>query len=114
MGLLPVTKYMLRPGFYQPVTFVVVNLGFWKKMPDHLKNLITENMKKAEVMAMENIKVRLQNELAEFEKAGVKIIQLPPDDAAKFSKMAEAAMMEVVLKKAPEEDKKLKELVTKK
>jgi TRAP-type transport system periplasmic protein len=114
MGLLPVTKYMLRPGFYQPVTFVLVNLDFWKKMPDHLKDLITENMKKAEIMAMDNIKVRLQTEFAEFEKAGVKFIQLPPDDAAKFSKMAEDAMMEVVLKKAPEEGKKLKELVTKK
>jgi TRAP-type transport system periplasmic protein len=114
MGLLPVTKYMIRPGFYQPVTFVLVNLDFWKKMPAHLKDLIMENMKKAEIMAMENIKTRLKTEFDEFEKAGVKIIQLPPDDAAKFSKMAEDAMMEVVLKKAPEEGKKLKELVTKK
>ena len=114
MGLLPVTKYMLRPGFYQPVTFVLVNLDFWKKMPDHLKNLITENMKKAEIIAMENIEKRLKNELEEFQKAGVSIIQLPPDDAARFSKMAEDAMMEVVLKKAPEEGKKLKEMITKK
>lgn len=114
MGLLPVTKYMVIPGFYQPVTFVLVNLDFWKKMPEHLKTLITENMKKAEIMAMDNIKVRLDTEFAEFQKAGVKFIQLPPDDAAKFSKMAEDAMMEVVLKKSPEEGKKLKELVTKK
>jgi TRAP-type C4-dicarboxylate transport system substrate-binding protein len=114
MGLLPVTKYMVRPGFYQPVTFVLVNNDFWKKMPANLRDLIMDNMKKAEIMAMENIKTRLQTEFAEFEKAGVKIIQLPPDEAAKFSKMAEDAMMEVVLKKAPEEGKKLKELVTKK
>jgi TRAP-type transport system periplasmic protein len=114
MGLLPVTKYMVRPGFYQPVTFVLVNLDFWNKMPDHLKDLIMDNMKKAEIMAMENIKTRLKTEFDEFEKAGVKIIQLPPAEAAKFSEIAEDAMMEVVLKKAPEEGKKLKELVTKK
>jgi TRAP-type C4-dicarboxylate transport system substrate-binding protein len=114
MGLLPVTKYMVRPGFYQPVTFVLVNLDFWKKMPDHLKNLIMDNMKKAEIMAMENIGKRLKNEFEEFEKAKVAIIQLPKDDAAKFTKMADDAMMEVVLKKAPEEGKRLKEMITKK
>jgi TRAP-type C4-dicarboxylate transport system substrate-binding protein len=114
MGLLPVTKYMVRPGFYQPVTFVLMNLDFWKKLPDHLKNLIMDNMKKAEIMAMENIGKRLKNEFDEFQKAEVGIIQLPKDDAAKFTKLADDAMMEVVLKKAPEEGKKLKEMVTKK
>jgi len=114
MGLLPVTKYLLRPGFYQPIVLVLVNLDFWKKMPDNLKNLLTENMKKAEYMAMENIDKKIKVELEEFKKAGVNIIQLPPSDAQKFSKMADDALMDVVLKKSPEEGKKLKELITKK
>jgi len=114
MGLLPVTKYILKPGFYQPIVLVLVNLDFWKKLPDPLKNLLTENMEKAEHMAMENIEKKLRVELDEFKKAGVSTIQLPAPDAAKFSKMADDALMGVVLKKSPEEGKKLKELITQK
>ena len=113
-GLFPVTKYMVRPGIFQPITLVLMNLDMWKKMPDHLKNLITEHMKKAEVTALETIEKRLNTELDEAKKAKIGIIQLPKDDAAKFSKLAEDAMMEVVLKKAPEEGKKLLQMVTKK
>jgi TRAP-type C4-dicarboxylate transport system substrate-binding protein len=114
MGLLPVTKYMLRPGFYQPIVLVLVNLDFWKKLPDNLKKLLTENMEKAEHIEMDNIAKRINIELDEFKKAGVSIAQLPPADAAKFTKMADEALMGVVLKKSPEEGKKLHELITKK
>jgi TRAP-type C4-dicarboxylate transport system substrate-binding protein len=114
MGLLPVTKYILRPGFYEPIVLVLMNLDFWKKLPDPLKKLLTENMEKAERMAMENIEKKIKVELEEFKKAGVNIIQLPQADAAKFSKMADDALMDVVLKKSPEEAKKLKGLITKK
>lgn len=114
MGLLPVTKYMLRPGFYQPIVLVLMNLDFWNKLPNNLKDLLTENMKKAEYIEMENIGNKLKAELEEFKKSGVSIIQLPSADATKFSKMADDALMDVVLKKSPEEGKKLKELITKK
>jgi TRAP-type C4-dicarboxylate transport system substrate-binding protein len=114
MGLLPVTKYMLRPGFYQPIVLVLVNLDFWKELPDNLKKLLTENMEKGEHIEMENIAKKIKFELDEFKKAGVGFPQLPPADAAKFTKMADDALMGVVLKKSPEEGKKLYELITKK
>jgi TRAP-type transport system periplasmic protein len=114
MGLLPVSKYMLRPGFYQPIVLVLVNLDFWKKLPDNLKKVITDNMEKAEHIEMTNIAKKISVELDEFKKAGMGMIQLPPADASKFSKMADDALMDVVLKKSPEEGKKLKELITKK
>jgi TRAP-type C4-dicarboxylate transport system substrate-binding protein len=114
MGLLPVTKYMLRPGFYEPIVLVLVNLDFWKKLPDNLKKLLTENMEKAEHIEMENIAKKINTELDEFKKAGVGFPQLPPADAKKFTKMADDALMGVVLKKSPEDGKKLYELVTKK
>jgi TRAP-type C4-dicarboxylate transport system substrate-binding protein len=113
MGLLPVTKIMFRPGFYQPIVLVLVNLDFWKKLPDNLKTLLTENMEKAEHIAMENIEKKIKAELEEFNKAGVTTFQLLGADATKFSKMADDALMDVVLKKSPEESKKLKELITK-
>jgi TRAP-type C4-dicarboxylate transport system substrate-binding protein len=114
MGLLPVTKYMVRPGFYQPIVLVLMNLDFWKKLPDHLKKLLTEDMEKGEHMEMDNIAKKIKFELGEFKKAGITIIQLPPADAKKFTKMADDALMGVVLKKSPEDGKKLYELITKK
>jgi len=114
MGLLPVTKYMFRPGFYQPTLLVLMNLDFWKKLPAPLKDFLTEEFKSGERTVMGNYEKKLQGEVEEFKKAGVNIIQLPAAESAKFSKMADDAMMEVVLKKVPEEGKKLKELITKK
>jgi hypothetical protein len=64
-------------------------------------------------MAMENIEKKIKAELEEFKKAGVATLQLPGGDATKFSKMADDALMDIVLKKSPEEGKKLKELITK-
>jgi TRAP-type transport system periplasmic protein len=114
MGLLPVTKYMFRPGFYQPTLLVLMNLDFWKKLPAPMKTFLTEEFVKGEHLVMGNYEKRIQGELDEFKKAGVNFIQLPPAEAAKFSKMADDAMMEIVLKKVPEEGKKLKEMITKK
>lgn len=114
MGLIPVTKHLFRPGFYQPTLLVLVNQDYWKKLPDHLKKLITENMEKGERMTMANYEKRIQTELDEFKKAGINFIDLPAAEAAKFSKMADDAMMEIVTKKSPEEAKKLKEMISKK
>ena len=114
MGLLPVTKYMVRPGFYIPTVLVLVNLDFWKKLPQNLKDFMTDGMKKGERTVMAAYEKKMQTEFDAFKKAGVTFIQLSPTDAAKFSKMADDAMMETVTKKSPEEAKKLKELITKK
>lgn len=114
MGLLPVTKYMVRPGFYIPTLVVLVNYDFWKKLPEPLKNFMTEGMKKGERAVMAAYEKKMQTELDAFKKAGITFIQLSPADAAKFSKMADDGMMETVLKKSPEEGKKLKEMISKK
>ena len=71
-------------------------------------------MKKGERTVMAAYEKKMQTELDAFKKAGVTFIQLSPAESQKFSKMADDAMMEVVLKKSPEEGKKVKELVTKK
>lgn len=70
-------------------------------------------MEKAEHIAVENIGKKLKSEFEEFKKAGLNTIQLPDPEATRFSKMANDALMELVLKKSPEEAKRLKELITK-
>jgi TRAP-type C4-dicarboxylate transport system substrate-binding protein len=114
LGLVPVTKYMVYPGFYQPIIVVLVNLDFWNKLPNNLKTLLTQNIEKAEHIAIENIQNRVKSELDAFKKDGIGFIEFPPAEAARFSKMADDALMDVVTKKSPEEAKKIKELTTKK
>jgi TRAP-type transport system periplasmic protein len=114
MGLIPVTKYMFRPGFYQPTLLVLMNQDYWKKLPDNMKKFLNEGFEKGERTVMANYEKRIQGELDEFKKAGINIIELPAAEAAKFSKMADDAMMDIVLKKVPEEGKKVKEMITKK
>ena len=75
---------------------------------------MTEGMKKGERAVMAAYEKKMQTELDAFKKAGITFIQLSPADAAKFSKMADDGMMDTVLKKSPEEGKKLKEMITKK
>ncbi len=114
LGLVPVTKYVVFPGFYEPIITVLMNLDVWNKLPNHLKGLLTSNMEKAEHIAIENIQNRVKSELEAFKKGGMTFIELPPAEATKFSKMADDALMGVVMRKSPEEAKKLKELITKK
>jgi len=114
LGLVPVTKYMVYPGFFQPIIVVLVNLDFWNKLPDNLKTVLTQNVEKAEHIAIENIQNRVKSELEAFKKGGIGFIEFPPSEAAKFSKMADDALMDVVTKKSPEEAKKILELTRKK
>jgi TRAP-type transport system periplasmic protein len=114
LGLIPVTKHIVFPGFYQPIITVLVNLDYWNKLPANLKTLLTQNMEKAEHTAIENIQAQVKTEMEAFKKDGIGFIDFGPAGTAKFSKIATDALMEVVSKKAPEESRKILELTTKK
>jgi TRAP-type transport system periplasmic protein len=114
LGLVPVTKYMVFPGFYQPIIVVLVNLDFWNKLPNNLKTVLTDNIQKAEHIAIENIQSKVKDELEAFKKDKIGFIEFPPAEAARFSKIADDALMEVVNKKSPEEAKMIFELTRKK
>lgn len=114
LGLLPLTKFMLLPGFYQPTNPVLVNLDVWNRMPKHLQELITENVKKAERLAIENTRARVASEMEAFRKGGMTIFEMPPAEAARFSQLAADALMDVVVKRAPVDAPALRDLVIKK
>jgi len=114
LGLVPVTKHIVFPGFYQPIITVMVNLDYWNKLPDNLKALLTQNMEKAERIAIENIQAKVKTEMEAFKKDRIGFIEFGPAGAAKFSKVATDSLMEVLMKKAPEESKKILALTTKK
>lgn len=112
-GLVKPSKYMVFPGFYQPVIFILVNLDKWNALPPHLQELLTRQAEDCARYFIKNIADHLQKELEDFKKEGMTFIELEPAEAQKFSKMAYDALLETVMKKAPEESTKIRELVTK-
>ncbi|MBW2138312.1 MAG: TRAP transporter substrate-binding protein DctP [Deltaproteobacteria bacterium] len=113
-GLVPVSKYIVFPGFYEPCQFVLINLDVWNKLPKHLQNLLTEETKKFARFNIENQQKQLKSELAKFKKEGMTFITLEGQEGKKFKKMANDALYQVVLKKAPVVAKKIREMITKK
>jgi TRAP-type C4-dicarboxylate transport system substrate-binding protein len=112
-GLIPVSKFMVVPGFYEPCQFVLVNLDAWKKLPPHLQELLTE---KVQEFAKANIKAqhdKLDVEFADFKKQGMTFIELSPEESQKLLGLANKALFDTVSAKAPEEAKKIKEMITK-
>ena len=110
-GLIKPTKYMVYPGFYQPCQFILVNLDKWNKLPAHLQELLTKH---AEMMAHYNIEKKqelLKTEIEDFKKAGIKMNDLGPVEGPIFKEKAEKALEEAITAKAPEEAKKIMELI---
>ncbi len=113
-GLVPVSKYIVFPGIYQPCQFVLINLDVWKKLPKHLQTLLVENTEKMGHFNIEDQVAQLKKELNDFKKEGMQFIDLPPAEAAKYKKLANDALYDTVVKKAPEDAKKVLEMITKK
>ena len=113
-GLVPVSKFIVFPGIYQPCQFVLMNLDVYKGLPEHLQALLVENTEKMAHFNIEDQVAQLKNELESFQKDGVQFLDLPPEQGEKFKKIANDALYETIVKKAPEETKTLLEMITKK
>ena len=109
-----VLKYRVEPGFYSAEVSVLVNLDTWKKMSKPQQDVINAAMMELE----ENFpKIRAANDEAARKvqsDAGIQVIQLSPEETAKWLKVAEDAGWEDVMKKDPENAPRVRELTTKK
>ena len=108
-----VTKYIVEPFFYEAVNIVLINIEAWKKLPKNLQDLLIAAEEQAEHYAVDRAHSYVQTELTKLQKEGIKIIKLPPDQAKEFKKLAYDSMWDVVIKKAPENGPKLKEMISK-
>jgi TRAP-type C4-dicarboxylate transport system substrate-binding protein len=112
-GLHEVTKYMIEPGLYQTDAATMVNLDKWKKIPKDLQNMVMEVMQDMEYIAtMRGIMIE-KKEDAVRAKAGMEIIQLPPQEAQKLVKICYNSTWDHLMEKAPEYTTKLRKLSTK-
>ena len=110
-GLVPVSKFMIEPGFYEPMMSVLINKDVWDKIPDHLKELLTSTIKDGEHLMIEAVQAKNNEEFKQFKKDGMEFVTLT--DADLFAQKANEALEGVVFAKAPVEGKKLLQLITK-
>ena len=108
-----VAKYRVEPGFYSGNNTVLVNKDFWDKLPDNLKQIITDSEIEAEKAAVARADAHLAKENAAMEKAGMTLIKLTGDDAAKIKKTSADTLWAIVIKKSGADGEKLRQMITK-
>lgn len=107
-----VTQYIVTTNFYMAVNVVLVNKNKWQKLPAHLQTLLIKTQEQAEHYAVERGQAHVEKEFAAFKQQGIQFIDLPADDAKKFEQTAYTELWNIVIKKAPENGPRLKEMVS--
>lgn len=108
LGLHEVAKYTIDPGVFQMEPAAMINLNLWKRIPKDLQELLMEVMKDHEYIAAMRGVMIVAKEDRDREKAGMRVIKLPQEDAEKFIKIANNVTWEEVIKIAPEYGPKLR------
>jgi TRAP-type C4-dicarboxylate transport system substrate-binding protein len=112
-ALQEVLKFTIYPGVFQIEPATMINLDRWKKIPKDLQDLLLETMKDFEYIASIRGIMIEEKEDRVREKAGMKIISLPPEEASKYTKLAYDTTWEQILKASPEYGPKLRKLTSK-
>jgi len=112
-GLQEVTKFMIEPGVFQMEPATIINLDRWKKIPKDLQDLLLEVIQEHEYIGTARNYMLVEKEERVREKAGMKNLKLPPEDAEKFVKTAYDATWEEIMKAAPEYGPKLRKAMSK-
>jgi TRAP-type transport system periplasmic protein len=114
LGWHAVSKFKIDPGFYHPIIIVGINLDKWKKMSSAQQAVLSKAglYLENELSADLGRKDRAIGKQLVTEK-GMKLLSLPPGDAAKFIDLAYKAQWDVVEKRDPVIGKKLRALIGK-
>jgi TRAP-type C4-dicarboxylate transport system substrate-binding protein len=108
-----VTKYIVAPSFGVATNVVLVNLDAWIQLPGHLQELLVAAEEEAEHLAVERGRRHVEKESIALQKQGIQIIQLPPDEARKLTDAAYSSLRMIVLKKSPQNGRKLIKMLSK-
>ncbi|MGI6451255.1 MAG: TRAP transporter substrate-binding protein DctP [Desulfitobacteriia bacterium] len=109
-----VTSYRIEPAFYQVDGAVLVSDKVWQTLDDTQKAALTEAMKEIEIETKEYYAGKIAEERGIIEEAGVQTITLADDAAEEYLKIAYESAWNNVIKNAPEDGPKLRDLITKK
>ncbi len=114
MGVYEATKYSVDHGFYFNTVAVIMNLDKWKRIPEHLKNLLMESMIRSEKSAQTWGNEYKNKAREKMVKAGVQFYKFSPEVAKWFIETAYTSAWEYQQKRFPDVTPKLKELLLKK
>jgi TRAP-type C4-dicarboxylate transport system substrate-binding protein len=109
LGWDKVTKFRMEPGFYSVEVNVLVNQDVWKSLNEAQRKLLTDAALWLEGLDAENVAAN-KVEIDRQTKAGIQPIVFGPAESKKFLDLAYDVAWESVIKRAPEEGKKLREL----
>ncbi len=106
-----VTDYVIDPGFYQVDVGIVMNLKFWNKLPEDLKEVINKVAKEVEHDAAEHYARLIEEEREFITSKGVEVIEFTGEDHGLYLKTAYQAGWKEVLKRSPENGAEMRELL---
>jgi len=109
-----VLKYRIDPGFYGLDGAVTINLDKWNSLPKDVQETMEKVVQEYERIQWTYWEGEVAREPQELGKKGVKVIQLPPDEAKKYVAQAyKVGWDELITKRAPKEAADIKALLEK-
>jgi TRAP-type C4-dicarboxylate transport system substrate-binding protein len=109
LGWEKVTKYRLQPGIYSVEVNVLVNLESWKALNEAQRKVLNDAALWLEGLDAENLQVNAA-ETERQTRAGIEPVAFGPEESAKFLNRANEVVWQSVLKRAPENGAKLRQL----
>ena len=109
LGWEKVTKFRLEPAFYSVEVNVLVNLDTWKALNDAQRKVLSDAALWLEGLDSEQTAV-MASERDRQTKAGIQPIDFGPEESKKFLAKANDVAWQSVIKRAPENGPKLRQL----
>jgi TRAP-type C4-dicarboxylate transport system substrate-binding protein len=109
LGWEKVTKFRLEPAFYSVEVNVLVNLDTWKGLSDAQRKVLSDAALWLEGLDSEN-EALIKSERERQAKAGIQPIEFSPSDSKAFLAKANDVGWASVIKRAPENGAKLRQL----
>jgi TRAP-type mannitol/chloroaromatic compound transport system substrate-binding protein len=102
VGLYEVAKYIILPGFHQPVTatYYATNLDAWNKLPKDIQAILECAAREAAADLFQLNITRSMEAMEKFKQKGCKVIYLPEDDIMNARKVAMGVWEEYAKKSA--------------
>ena len=109
-GWTELVKYVLNPGFFTVEAGAFVNLDKWNKIPKDLQHVLLNAAIKIENLCPQKFPEVAEEEFAAWKEAGMQYIDLSPEDTEKLVQIAYEETWNEVIRQAPEDGPKFKEL----
>ncbi len=108
------TNYVIDPGFYQVDTLGLMNLDRWNSLSDESKEIINKAAMEMEKEMVGHYEELYETDRQKLKEKGIEVVKFEGEEAEKYVDMAYKAVLNEVLRTAPEYGEKVEELLFKK